>query len=158
MKQAIARGQGYRRDARAYKTTNCMAQALHKSTVDHPWEGSDFLRLLPEIGEVWSLWLQEECTLNELQYRVSRVTWGGAQQCPFQSPSDKCYYGYEYGGKDFVIEDLVTKRSVAISSLTLHMIENHNFFQRPGSLYRLEPRVLVDVLFRKDKRQQRCIK
>lgn len=109
------------------------------------WSGRNYLKYLPEINEQWVILDEQQAEFDG--YCVSRVIWGGAHECPFQDPNDKTYYGYQYGNMDFVIQRLDTGDAIAISSLTLHTIAKHSFFQFPKHPYRLHPRKLIRILF-----------
>ncbi len=88
----------------------------------------------------------ERYTYETPDYIVRYVGWMGAQTCPFQSPEDKHYYGYEYGCSDFLIINKRTGKHIQFNSLLWHMIEIHTFFEGPQTLYRVEPSIVIDVL------------
>jgi hypothetical protein len=134
-------------DFRAEKAIRHVAQTLNITRTRRSWLGSDCLRLLPIIDPNWSLWKLEQATVEGGRFRVSRVTWGGSAECPFQEASDLTYYGYCYGNHDIVIENLQNDSSIAISSLTLHMISEHKNFNEATSPYRLNLAKLFKVLF-----------
>ena len=79
------------------------------------------------------------------KYFVIRYTWGGAETCPFQSVEDKKYHGYEYGSHDWLIWNLDSSKFMHIGDLLFHQITAHQFFQAPGSAYRVEPAKLIEL-------------
>lgn len=77
-------------------------------------------------------------------YTVSNVTWMGAQTCPFQEPSDKQYYGYEYGSTDVTILNIKTNKSITFNTLLPHMIRCHHFFESPNVDHRVDPKEVIE--------------
>jgi hypothetical protein len=59
-------------------------------------------------------------------------------------PCPLCGKGYEKG------ETVLTRendgRKLTITPLSLHLIEKHGFFQGKGSLYRMDPAIIVEFL------------
>jgi len=78
------------------------------------------------------------------KYTVIRISWGGAEICPFQSPYDKRYHGYEYGSHDWIFINRETKKCIHIGDLLFHQIIEHHFFQSKTSGYRVDPKELVN--------------
>jgi hypothetical protein len=76
---------------------------------------------------------------------VGRVTWGGAETCPFQSLEDSRYHGYEYGSHDWIFLNALTKESMHIGDLLFHQISKHHFFQSHSSKYRVDPLKLISL-------------
>lgn len=74
---------------------------------------------------------------------IVEIEWGGAETCPFKSEElDHEYRGYEYGSRDFIfIKD--NYEYLHISSLLIHQIKHHNFFQGLQSKYRVSPEQIV---------------
>jgi len=69
----------------------------------------------------------------------------GAQECPFQDPNDKKYYGYEYGSTDVLIENLNTGKKIQFNTLLPHMIRYHHFFESPNVSHRLDPKDVIEI-------------
>lgn len=76
---------------------------------------------------------------------VDIVTWGGAQECPFQSLEDKSYYGSQYGSQDLYVLNTKTDEILIFGSLLPHMIKRHSFFEGGGP-YRVDPEAAVRIL------------
>lgn len=74
---------------------------------------------------------------------VRQETWRGAEQCPFQSPLDERYHGYEYGSHDWYFTNTKTGEELHIGDLLFHQISAHHFFQSPSSEYRVDPEKLI---------------
>lgn len=84
----------------------------------------------------WCLWLAEKAKIFNGRITVVRLTWGGAEQCPFQDIKDKKYYGYEYGSHDWIfIKDVDVMH---IGDLLFHQIVRHHFFQSPQSRFHVD--------------------
>lgn len=79
------------------------------------------------------------------KYEVHMVVFGGSQECPFLAESDAHgrYFGYNYGDREIEVVNAKGDR-VIFSTLHLHMIEIHSFFEGPGVRYRLDPKMLVE--------------
>lgn len=77
-------------------------------------------------------------------YKITRETWMGAQQCPFQESSDKKYYGYMYGDTDVAILNLTTNKSITFNTLLPHMIRHHHFFESPNVQHRVNPKDVIE--------------
>ena len=45
-----------------------------------------------------------------------------------------------------IVKNLHLNREIYFTDLHIHMIEHHGFYQGKGSLYRLEPKDIVDIL------------
>lgn len=45
------------------------------------------------------------------------------------------------------VQHIPTETIIRWSELNIHLIEEHGFFEGRGSAFRIEPRVLVDILF-----------
>lgn len=74
---------------------------------------------------------------------VIKITWGGAEPCPFQSLDDKKYYGYEYGSHDWIFINSITNDVLHVGDLLFHQIVKHHFFQGKNSKYRVDPLRLI---------------
>lgn len=145
MKKLCLQGKGKRVQ---YTAEKCLSLRYPQKFKLSKWTGVNFSEILPELKKNWSIVDKEEAIISN-NYRVSLILFQGAEECPFQDPSDPTYFGYQYGNKDYVIEDLLTKEKFAISSLTVHMIHSHNCFQASKNKYRIHPRKLIRILFRK---------
>jgi hypothetical protein len=106
-------------------------------------------------GPGWSCWSNNRTTIFNGQITVIRVTWGGAERCPFQSTEDDRYHGYEYGSHDWMFinnltlatrgleRQVPTEEIMHIGDLLFHQISVHHFFQHPESKYRVDPEKLI---------------
>ncbi|HZK09710.1 MAG TPA: hypothetical protein VFD08_01445 [Clostridia bacterium] len=63
----------------------------------------------------------------------------GWQYCPFKHKK-------RVSKRNTTLFDKVTKKTLYWSDLSLHLIEEHSFFQGKGSSFRMEPQDLIDVL------------
>ena len=45
------------------------------------------------------------------------------------------------------VEHIPTETRIRWSELNIHLIEEHGFFEGRGAAFRIEPRILIDVLF-----------
>lgn len=115
-------------------------------------EVSEFLTKQPR-EEIHKLILQNEKYFNEYypaanllgsNISATYIEWMGAEQCPFQSPDDKKYYGYEYGSRDWIFMNHITNKSLFIGDLLFHEIGKHHFFQSPSSDYHIDVDELVN--------------
>jgi len=61
----------------------------------------DPFTLIPKTNSQWCVHGSGMTRLGEHLY-VCFVSWGGAETCPFQSPADERYHGFEYGSTDLV--------------------------------------------------------
>lgn len=95
---------------------------------------------------VLKLKIDEDSVCVEDKFKISKVSYNGAQTCPFQNKQlDKRYHGYEYGSTDFTFTDMITGESICFNTLLLHMIEAHHFFE--GSVdHRLDPEAVISFL------------
>jgi hypothetical protein len=94
-------------------------------------------------GPGWSCQGNNRTTIFNGQITVIRVTWGGAERCPFQSTEDDRYHGYEYGSHDWMFINNLTEEIMHIGDLLFHQISVHHFFQHPESKYRVDPEKLI---------------
>lgn len=94
-------------------------------------------------GPGWSLWEHQVGNIFHDQITVCKITWGGAELCPFQSLEDERYHGYEYGSHDWIFINNSTNTSMHIGDLLFHQIAEHHFFQRPSSKYYVSPLDLI---------------
>lgn len=100
----------------------------------------------------WSL-KTRSCSLiiknNSLHY-VGEIVWNGSQECPFKHPDDKCYHGYEYGDRDYIIDIPVLDgeksrdQMIIVSDLVLHMIREHDFWG--SGVFRIDPIKFANLL------------
>lgn len=106
------------------------------------WQGIDFARALPYFNPTWPLHDRQEAEV-EPGLIVSRIVWQGAKECPYQKAADKTYFGYHYGNHDLVFTR--GPKQICLSSLTLHMILQHNDWNKGP--YSVNPKALVEMLF-----------
>ncbi|HAU36692.1 MAG TPA: hypothetical protein DCX07_03115 [Phycisphaerales bacterium] len=50
------------------------------------------------------------------------------------------------------LADRLTGRQIVFTPLSVHLVDEHGFYQGKGSRYRLEPRLLAELLRRNDKK------
>lgn len=80
-------------------------------------------------------------------YRITSVSYMGAQGCPFQNKEkDPDYHGYEYGSTDVTIKNMVNSSTITFNTLLPHMIRCHHFFESPKSSHRLDPLQVIRTL------------
>lgn len=94
-------------------------------------------------GSAWCCWNLKFTKIFKNTIIVGRITWGGAEQCTFQSLEDNKYHGYEYGSHDWIFFNTVTNECMHIGDLLFHQISKHHFFQSPSSKYRVDPLKLI---------------
>ncbi len=82
---------------------------------------------------------EEEISVDDI-YRVETDVVRGKLPCPFSHPG-----GYRKAVT--VLTNTNLGITIRWSSLNLHMIQAHHFFEGKGSPFRLEPELLVKVLF-----------
>jgi len=92
----------------------------------------------------WCLWGRMIFPIFNNKIHVIQIVWGGAELCPFRSPEDKKYRGYEYGSIDWVFIKCDTGEYMHIGDLLFHQISKHHFFQSKCSKYRVEPEKLIN--------------
>ena len=63
----------------------------------------------------------------------------GRLPCPFRGHGT-----FEKG--EVVLVNLSTDRSLSVTSLSIHLVERHDFFQGVGALYRIDPQVAAEML------------
>jgi hypothetical protein len=64
----------------------------------------------------------------------------GWLRCPWPHPV-RCAKRITY------VKNLESGQSIEWSDLNIHLIEEHNFFEGKGSLFRIEPKELVKIIF-----------
>lgn len=86
----------------------------------------------------------------ERAFAVTVVVFKGFQICPWaRDPHhSQCTEagGVRYGGIDWTIRDLKTRREMMGSGLGIHLIRAHGFFGGCGTHHRLEPEGLASLL------------
>lgn len=120
-----------------YKIRNLIHKCVHTENIG----------ILDEATKnMLKLKLDDDSVCVENKFKISHITYRGAQTCPFQNDQlDTKYHGYEYGSTDFIFTDLTTNKSITFNTLLLHMIEAHHFFE--GSVYhRLDPENAITFL------------
>lgn len=115
-----------------------------KAFVEQYYSNGQYAKL---VRKGWCLWGITKARFNMFgtNYLVDRFTWGGAENCPFQSAQDKKYHGYEYGSHDWIIFNLDSMECIHIGDLLFHQIMTHKFFQSKSSPYRVEPVKLISI-------------
>ena len=81
----------------------------------------------------------EEIILEEI-YTVETDVTRGRLSCPFSHPG-------AYRKATTVLTNTKLGVTVCWSTLNIHMIQAHHFFEGKGATFRLEPELLVKVLF-----------
>lgn len=113
----------------------------------HPDISQELIETLKSIklgGSGWCCQSNSRTQIFHDQLIVICLTWGGAEQCPFQSPDDKRYHSYEYGSHDWIFVNPQTKEYLHIGDLLFHQITKHHFFQSPSSPYRVDPAKMIN--------------
>ena len=77
----------------------------------------------------------------ESRYEVRADEARGAIPCPWQHPNGL------FRKSHIKIKDLKSGERIILTDLSIHLIRTHGFYQGKGSPYRLEPRIIKDVLF-----------
>lgn len=98
------------------------------------------------INEVFSRlntkkWIHCETVCKKIfndQLVVVKIIWSKPEMCPFKSILDEKYRGSCYGSDDYIFIK-GNNDYLHISSLLMHQIEKHNFFQGINSPYRVSP-------------------
>jgi hypothetical protein len=92
-------------------------------------------------------WCLHSCHEVEMEdYIVAIFEWGGSEKCPFKHPNDKKYDGYSHGCRDIIIRNKKNNSEIIFGDLLPHMIIKHNFFNGPGTSYRIEPSKIIETL------------
>jgi len=77
----------------------------------------------------------------EDRYEAKAEEARGLVPCPWQHPNGL------FRKSHIEIKDLKSGKKLIWTDLSIHMIRTHGFYQGKGSPYRLEPRIIKDVLF-----------
>ncbi|TFH15788.1 MAG: hypothetical protein E4H02_07150 [Lentisphaerales bacterium] len=80
-------------------------------------------------------WVQVDDTIQ-----ASATDTRGVLPCPWPHPGT-------YLKTAVVARNTRTGKTIRWSALSIHLIEEHGFFEGQGSAFRLEPDILVDVIF-----------
>lgn len=64
----------------------------------------------------------------------------GCVHCPWQHPS-------RFAKRITYVQNTAAKTSAKWTDLNIHLIEQHNFFEGKGSIYRVEPEEIVKAIF-----------
>lgn len=78
---------------------------------------------------------------------VFKVSYNGSEKCPFDNICNCSKIQYEthtLGDSEYVLLNNINKRELIFSSLLIHQIRSHYFFQDSSSEYRLEPYNIID--------------
>lgn len=78
------------------------------------------------------------------RYKVTRINTMGYQTCPFSIEED---INCGYGSIEAVITDKVKGSQLCVGDLLIHLIRDHQFFEGPGTHYRLDPKKYLDARF-----------
>jgi hypothetical protein len=78
----------------------------------------------------------------EEKYEVRCEEWKGGLICPWPHPG-------RFPKRLTICRRIDTGEEIVWSDLNIHLIEAHQFFEGRGASYRLEPEVLVRILFGK---------
>jgi hypothetical protein len=115
-----------------------------------------------ELGNSTRHQIEAEVKLDDIpgtSWTVYEEQFNGSVVCPFRvlncdgerneksfnHYSSPFYHGYEYGCHEWIIMNNQTKQTIRIPSLTLHLIENHNFWLNHDD-YMLDYYAAVKVL------------
>lgn len=60
--------------------------------------------------------------------------------CPWPHPGN-------FAKRITILKNEVSKRTICWTDLNIHMIEEHGFFEGKGSMFQVEPEMLVDMIF-----------
>ncbi len=94
----------------------------------------------------WSRSATINATIKD-RFKITMTVWNGSQKCPFHKDEDKRYHGYEYGDRDYLIENLVTGKAMVVSDLAAHMAGAHGFFEdSPFGYYSFPMELAADIL------------
>lgn len=119
-----------------------------RNTIFRSTEEEDKIFEKYDLGQCgWSCWGIKAARIFQNKLLAIRITWGGAESCPFQSVHDTRYHGYEYGSHDWIFIKKQNGKcvdSMHISDLLFHQIVCHHFFQSPSSPYHVDIEKLVN--------------
>ena len=76
-----------------------------------------------------------------------KISYNGSENCPFSmycNCTEEQKKSYTLGDSDYVLINNINKRELIFSSLLIHQIKCHNFFQDNYSTYRLEPNDIIN--------------
>lgn len=90
----------------------------------------------------WCCWGRNSVKIFHGAITVVKLTWGGAEVCPFQSLNDKKYHGYEYGSIDYVF--MKGDEYIHVGNLLFHQIVQHHFFQDASSKFHVDVGKLIE--------------
>lgn len=90
----------------------------------------------------WCCWGRNTVKIFHDSITVLKLTWGGAEECPFKSLNDKMYHGYEYGSVDYVF--MKGDEYIHIGDLLFHQIVKHHFFQDASSEFYVDVEKLIE--------------
>lgn len=99
----------------------------------------EVVQRMREITEAARAGLETTVDINEnLQARI--IDSRGLIPCPWPHPGS-------YGKAVTIAARLDTGKSIRWSELNIHMIEAHEFFEGRGSYFRIDPELLVEIIF-----------
>ncbi|ARF08381.1 hypothetical protein Catovirus_1_431 [Catovirus CTV1] len=91
----------------------------------------------------WTCWKTDIAKIFNNSLTVLIYSWCGIEKCPFTSPKYNIDRECEYGDRNYVFVRY-DKEYLHMSSLTMHQIIKHNFFQGLNSSYRVSPETIID--------------
>ena len=97
-------------------------------------------RRLEELTRVAKKEFGDTVTIED-RYDVWADEARGAIPCPWQHPNGL------FRKSRMEIKDLKSGKRLIWTDLSVHLIRAHGFYQGKGSPYRLEPKVIKDMLF-----------
>lgn len=98
-------------------------------------------RRLEEITRIAKKEFGDTVTIED-RYEVMADEARGVIPCPWQHPNGL------FRKSHIETKDLKSGKRLIWTDLSIHLIRAHGFYQGKGSPYRLEPKVIKDVLFR----------
>lgn len=76
----------------------------------------------------------------EGKYEITTEEAKGYLACPWPHPG-------MFAKRITIVKNIENKTAIKWSDLNIHLIEEHNFFEGKGSLYRIEPKEIVNIIF-----------
>ena len=100
----------------------------------------EIARRLEEITKIAKKEFGDTVTIED-RYEAKADEARGVIPCPWQHPNGL------FRKSHIEIKDLKSGERLIWTDLSIHLIRTHGFYQGKGSPYRLEPRVIKDMLF-----------
>ena len=95
---------------------------------------------LEEITRIAKKEFGDTVTIED-RFEVSADEVRGVVPCPWQHPNGL------FRKSHMEIKDLISGERLIWTDLSIHLIRDHGFYQGKGSPYRLEPKVIKEMLF-----------